>query len=116
MTKYKKQIIYTAIIIIFLIFVLVISPRAMQNDTFWSIKVGEKIVKEGIFGIDEFSIHEDLYYVAHHFLTDVLIYLLYNFAGFDGLYVLEIILALVMAGLLYILNKEICGNKSTFGI
>lgn len=116
MRRYKKQIIYTIIILMFVIFIVVISPRKMQNDTFWSIKVGEKIVNEGIFGLDNFSIHEGLYYIAHHFLTDVLIYVIYSFAGFNGLYILEVVLALIMAGMLYILNKEISDSKTVAAI
>lgn len=116
MKKYTKQILYTLTIMVFIAFIIVISPKAMQNDTFWSIEVGEKIVKEGVFGLDDFSIHENLYYIAHHFLTDVLIYVVHSFAGFTGLYILEVILALVIAGLLYLLNKEVCGNKITAGV
>ncbi|MBQ8044364.1 MAG: hypothetical protein IJ272_09525 [Clostridia bacterium] len=111
MDKCKKQIIYAVVVVIFAVFILVISPRVMQNDTFWSIKVGERIVREGIFGLDNFSIHEGLHYIAHHFLTDVLIYVVYSFSGFTGLYVMEVMMALIMAGLLYLLNKEISGNK-----
>ena len=110
MKKYTKQIISAIVILIFVIFVIVISPKQMQNDTFWSIKVGEKIVKEGVFGLDTFSIHEGLQYVAHHFLTDVLIYEIYNIGGFTALYILEIVLALIMAGLMYLLNKQISKN------
>lgn len=98
-------------IILFTIFIIVISPRIMQNDTFWSIKVGEKMLECGVWGIDNFSIHEGLYYIAHHYLTDILIYIVYSFSGFSGLYALEIIMALVLAGVLYLLNKEVSCNK-----
>ena len=111
MKKYKKQIFQLIIIAILVIFIIVISPREMQNDTFWSIKVGEKLINEGIFGIDDFSIHKGLYYVAHHFLTDILIYIVYSFSGFAGLYAMEVIMAIIMAGMLYLLNKEISENK-----
>ena len=111
-SRSTKKIIFSIICIVMIaVFVIALSPKAMQNDTFWSIKVGERLVKDGVFGIDYFSIHEDLNYVAHHFLTDVVIYLVYNFFDFVGLYVLECILALVMAGLLFYLNNLICKNK-----
>lgn len=111
MSKSTNIILKTLTIIIAILFILAISPVEMQNDTFWSIKVGEKLVNEGIFGIDNFSIHEDLYYVAHHFLTDILIYVIHSFSGFLGLYILEVSLALILALVLYMLNKEICGSK-----
>ena len=116
MKNYKKQTMYIAIGIIFIILIIVISPRQMQNDTFWSIKVGESLVKEGVGATDNFSIHEGLSYVAHHFLTDILIFYIYSFAGFEGLYIFEVILALIMAGLLYFLNKEVSNNKALSAI
>lgn len=114
--KYSKQIITISVVCLFIAYVWFLSPKAMQNDTFWSIKVGERIVKEGVFGLDNFSIHKDLYYIAHHFLTDVLIYVIHSFAGFAGLYVVQVIFAIIIAGLLYLLNKEICGNEVISGI
>ena len=113
MSKRKQRILSAILLIIFALYILAISPRQMQNDTFWSIKVGEKIINEGIFGIDNFSIHEGLYYIAHHFLTDILIYLVYSITGFAGLYAMEVILAGLIAYLLYLLNKEISGSKTT---
>lgn len=110
--KRVTKIVFNIIAIALLaIFVVALSPMEMQNDTFWSIKVGERLVKEGVFGIDYFSIHEGLDYVAHHFLTDVVIYLVYSLFDFVGLYVLECVLACIMAGLLLYLNNLICKNK-----
>ena len=111
MKKYKKQILYTITIIMFLVFVIALSPKAMQNDTFWSIKVGEKILKEGFIRIDDFSIHENLNYVAHHYLTDIVIYIIHSIGGFLGLYIFEITLALIMAGLLFVLNNQVTKSK-----
>lgn len=108
--KLNKALLIVAALLL-CIFVATLCPKVMQNDTFWSIKVGEKIVKEGIWEIDDFSVHPNLKYVAHHFLTDVVIYLVYSLGGFLGLYILEIILALIMAGVLYLLNKEISKSK-----
>lgn len=107
----KKKLLTVFSIILMILFVVSISNRVMQNDTFWSIEVGEKIIKEGIIRLDNFSIHEGLNYVAQHFLTDVVIYLIYNVAGFTGLYIYEIILACILSALLYLLNKEISKNK-----
>ena len=100
-------------VLVFIIFVVTLCSKAMQNDTFWSIKVGERLVRDGIFGTDYFSIHDNLNYIAHHFLTDVVIYLVYNVSGFTGLYALEIFLACIMAGLLLYLNNLISKNRIT---
>ena len=92
------------------IYIFSVCPVAMQNDVFWSIEVGEKLFHEGIFKIDDFSIHQGLEYVAHHFLTDIVIYLIYNMFGMIGLYIFEIVLAGILVYCLYHLNKIICKN------
>ena len=107
----KKLFIYIISILLLILLIISICPKSMQNDTFWSIKVGERLLNEGIFGLDTFSIHDNLYYIAQHFITDILIYIIYSFMGFKGLYLLEILLTTVITGLLYILNKEVSKNK-----
>ena len=107
----NKKIYIPLSLILIAIYIFSICPVAMQNDVFWSIEVGEKLVKEGAFRQDNFSIHDNLEYVAHHFLTDILIYLVYNLSGVFGLYILEIILTVIMTLCLYKLNKVICKNK-----
>lgn len=107
----KRIIIYLLASLLLITFVISMSPLPMQNDTFWSIKVGEEIIQRGIETIDVFSIHTGLKYIAHHFLTDAMIYIVYSFFGLYGLYILEVVLAAIMAGLLYYLNYNICKNK-----
>ena len=112
--KNRLKVIFNIITaVVFIVFVITLCPKEMQNDTFWSIKVGERLVRDGIFGLDYFSIHENLNYIAHHFLTDVVIYLVYNVSGFAGLYALEIFLACIMSGLLLYLNNLISKNRIT---
>jgi len=107
----KKNIVKIVNILLIIVFVILLCPKSMQNDTFWSIKVGQELVEEGIKNVDDWSIHSDLKYVAHHFLTDVTIYFAYNIGDFFALYVLEIVLSLIIAGLFYIANKQITNNS-----
>lgn len=107
----KKNIAPILFAIAIVIGIIILCPKPMQNDTFWSIKIGEKLVKDGTWEIDPFSMHEGLKYVAHHFFTDVVIYFVYVLGGFTGLYILEILMALGLAWILYLLNKELCGSK-----
>ena len=67
-------------IILIAIFCISISPISFQNDTFYTIKVGEQIVKHGIDMKDHFSFH-DLNYTYPHWLYDVVIYLIYSIGG-----------------------------------
>ncbi|MBR6613955.1 MAG: hypothetical protein IKK84_04230 [Clostridia bacterium] len=107
----KKNIAPILFAIAIVIGIIILCPKPMQNDTFWSIKIGEKLVKDGTWEIDPFSMHDGLKYVAHHFFTDVVIYFVYVLGGFTGLYILEILMALGLAWILYLLNKELCGSK-----
>ena len=76
--KSKKIIITLFAIFGVLIFVLLISKIPLQNDTLFDIKLGEKYLTEGINTNDDFSIHENLKYVSHHFLVNIITFLVYN--------------------------------------
>ena len=54
------------------IMAIAIAPKALQNDTFYNIKCGEYLVKNGIFGVlqDPFSWH-GLPYTWPHWLYDI---------------------------------------------
>ena len=57
-------------IITIIIFCFALSPKTLQNDTFYTIKVGEQIVNNGIDMQDHFSWHEDLQYTYPHWAYD----------------------------------------------
>lgn len=67
-------------ILLIAIFCFSICPITLQNDTFYTIKIGEHIVKNGIDMKDPFSFHE-LEYTYPHWLYDVGIYYIYNIGG-----------------------------------
>lgn len=108
--KSKKIIITLFAIFGVLIFVLLISKIPLQNDTLFDIKLGEKYLTEGINTNDDFSIHENLKYVSHHFLVNIITFLVYNTFGFVGLYLLEILLTLIIAFLFFTANKIFLKN------
>ena len=53
-------------IILIAIFCVAMTPVTLQNDTFYTIKIGEQITKTGIDMQDHFSWHEDLEYTYPH--------------------------------------------------
>ena len=71
--------IMTIILIAILCFAM--CTKTFQNDTFYTIKIGEHIMQNGIDMKDPFSFH-DLKYTYPHWLYDVGIYLIYNIGGF----------------------------------
>ena len=82
MKNNKKPLIIVSILIILMI-CAAFTSRSFQNDTFYTIKVGESIVKNGIDMKDHFSIHK-LAYTYPHWLYDVMTYKLYTAGGLQG--------------------------------
>ncbi len=103
--------------VLLLIFTAAICPVTLQNDTFYTIKIGEYIMQNGISvlhnGIDPFSWHNNLPYTYPHWLYDVLIYNIYNIGGFAGIYISTIVLACILALSIYYVNAKLTKNKLT---
>ena len=74
-TKIKFNVLAIVCIIIFCI---ALTPVTLQNDTYYTIKIGEDIIKNGVSNVDQFSWHEDLAYTPPHLGYDVATYLIYN--------------------------------------
>jgi len=88
-TKIKFNILAILCIIIFS---FALAPKTLQNDTFYTIKIGEHIMQNGIDGQDPFS-WADLKYTYPHWLYDTIIYQIYNMGGMTGIYLSTIILS-----------------------
>lgn len=68
-----------------MIFILA-SSQIIQADTLWHIKVGEWIVENlSIPTKDCFSMHQDLNFIAHEWLFDVIYFGISEFAGITGI-------------------------------
>lgn len=113
MDKEKKVAIRlnTMAIILIILFTISIVPKTLQNDTFYTIKIGEYVVNNGITMKDPFSWHEDLEYTFPHWAYDVLTYLVYNIGGMTGVYVLTIVLACILGLSIYFTNVKLSNNK-----
>ena len=99
------------------IFCIALTPKTFQNDTFYTIKVGQGIREWGIDGQDHYSFI-DLPYTYPHWLYDVIMSLIYDFlGGFTGLYISTVILSVALGILLYFTLKKITKNSLvSFGI
>lgn len=108
--KKKKTFIITSIIMIVML-CIAFTVKTFQNDTFYTIKVGESILENGIDMKDHFSWH-DLEYTYPHWLFDVVVYKIYDFGGFNALYISNIIVFIVISLIFYFMNLK--QNKSYF--
>jgi len=98
-------------IILIIIFSVAITPVTLQNDTFYTIKIGEYIQENGITMQEPFSWHENLEYTFPHWAYDVLIYLIYSIGGMTGIYVSTIIFAAILGITMYFVNVKLVKNR-----
>ena len=98
-------------IILIAIFCIAMTPVTLQNDTFYTIKIGEQITKTGIDMQDHFSWHEGLAYTYPHWLYDLITYYIYAGFGMTGIYITTCILTVILGISLYIVNTKIAKNQ-----
>ena len=99
-------------IILIAIFCISITPVTFQNDTFYTIKIGEYIKSNGIDMMDHFSWHKNLNYTYPHWLYDLCTYLVYSIAEFKGVYILTCILSIILGISIFLVNSKLTKNKS----
>ena len=110
--KLRSSIKFTVMAVVLIaIFCIAITPVTLQNDTFYTIKIGEHIVQSGIDMKDPFSWHEGLSYTYPHWLYDLLTYLIYNSFGMTGIYVVTCILSVILGLSVYRVNRKLCKNQ-----
>ena len=65
-----------------ILFAIKIAPKTLQNDTFYTLKIGEYIMQNGVSDLtkDMYSWH-NLPYTYPHWLYDLSMYLIYNYLG-----------------------------------
>lgn len=115
MKKIKKindGIKFTIIAVVLIaIFCIAITPVTLQNDTYYTIKIGEHIQNNGIDMKDPFSWHEDLNYTYPHWLYDLLTYKIYSQFGMMGIYLTTCLLSCILGITLFFVSSKISKNK-----
>ena len=110
--KQTKVVFEILAIICLIIMAISITPKVFQNDTFYTIKIGQSIRTNGIDYKDHYSWHNNLKYMYPHWLYDVVTSIVYDYCGgFQGLYIATIVLAAILGILLYYTNKKIMNNQ-----
>ena len=107
----KVKIFELTAIILILIFAFSITPKQMQNDIFYTIKIGNLIQQNGIDGVDHFSWHDGLPYTYPHWLYDVGMSLIYNLGGFNAIYISTCFFSCILGICIYIVNSKLTKNK-----
>ena len=112
--KISNKVIFSILaVILIVIFCISITPVTLQNDTFYTIKVGEHIAKYGIDNQDPFSWHQDLAYTYPHWGYDLITYYIYSAFGMTGIYITTCILSCILGLALYLTNIKLIKNLVT---
>lgn len=110
--KLSSKVRFTILAIVLIaIFSIALTPVTLQNDTFYTIKIGEHIMEKGIDMQDPFSWHEDLAYTYPHWAYDVATYLIYQAFGMTGIYITTCILAVILGISIYTVNTKLTKNQ-----
>lgn len=99
-------------IVLIAIFCICITPITLQNDTYYTIKIGELIKNNGIDMMDHFSWHENLSYTYPHWLYDLCTYFIYAIGGFKGIYIITCALSVILGISIFLVNSKLTKNKS----
>lgn len=113
MKKQKETIFMIIAVICIIIFGTAMAPIELQNDTFYTIKIGQYIMENGISEYDPFSWHEALPYTFPHWLYDVAIGGIYNLGGMFGIYLSTVGLTIILAITWFLINCKLTKNKLT---
>lgn len=110
--KYTTISFYILAIFCIAVFSICLVSKSFQNDTFYTIKIGQLIRQNGIDYKDHFSWHENLPYMYPHWLYDVITSLIYDFlGGFTGLYIATMILSALLGLAIFWANNKVSKNK-----
>ena len=111
--KNKKKICFEIMAIVLIaIFCISLTPKTLQNDTYYTIKIGELIKNNGIDMMDHFSWHENLNYTNPHWLYDFCTYLIYSIGGFKGVYIITCVLSAILGISIFLVNSKLTKSKS----
>lgn len=117
MNKEKEQNIIFGIVVVvcIILFSFAISPKTLQNDTYYTIAIGKHIYNNGIANLnstkDIFSWH-DIPYTYPHWLYDLGIFVIFNNFGHGGIYASTIILTSILGLVIYSLCSKLSKNKA----
>lgn len=117
MDKKTKMKFNVLAIFVIVLFSFVLAPKTLQNDTYYTIAIGEHIVENGIDMKDPFSWHENLSYTYPHWLYDVGTYLVYEageavgIGGFTAIYIVTAILSITLGVIMYYALNKVCKNQ-----
>ena len=114
LTKRQKIIFNIVAVICIAIMAFAVSPKTLQNDTYYTVKIGEHILNtKTVDMMDPFSWHQDLKYTYPHWLYDFMMNIIYQIGSWDGIYISTIVFSSLLGIAIYFTNSKLTKNKLT---
>lgn len=107
----KSKLFKVLLFVTYLIILFVCLDISFENDTFYSIKIGQYILDFGIDMKDHYSWIANLDYTYPHWLFDFIVGIVYNLFSFKGIYILTYILYFFVGFCLYYSFKKLNYNS-----
>lgn len=107
----KEKVFWVLAVILIVVFAISISPKSLQNDTFYTVTIGKLINENGVDGQDHFSWHEGLPYEYPHWLYDLGMYKIFELGEWDAIYISTCIFASVLGICIFISNSRLTKNS-----
>ena len=111
--KKKTKIIFSIVALICIaLYCIAIPPKTLQNDTYYTITIGDYIYHNGVGDLtkDLYSWH-GLPYSYPHWLYDLGMFLIYNSFGQQGIYISTIVMAVILGASIYALCVKKSNNR-----
>lgn len=109
--KRKNIITHVIQIILIILFVVGITPKQFQNDTFFTIPIGNRVLEYGVENEEHLVWHEGLEYTNSRWLFDIIVASINNMFGYAGIYIFVMIISSLIAILYYYIINDITKNK-----
>ena len=107
----KDILIHIVQILILIIFMCSIVNKEFQNDTYFTIAIGEQVLEHGIEKEEKLVWHKGLEYTNSRWLFDSTIYTINKYLGFTGIYGFVMILAVIQGVIWYLIVNKITKKK-----
>lgn len=109
--KKKDILIHIIQILLLIIFICSSVDKEFQNDTFFTIAIGERVLNNGIEKEEKLVWHDGLEYTNSRWMFDSIIYTINEHFGFWGIYVFVILLAVIQGVIWYLIINKISKKK-----
>ncbi len=112
LSKKSNLIFHIIAILCISMYCIAIAPKVLQNDTFYTLKIGEYIYNNGVSNLTEdlYSWHE-LPYTYPHWLYDLGMFIIYNIGGQKGIYISTMVFSAILGISIYILSNKKSKNS-----